>query len=88
LPSAQIAPAYRLQFLPHFYDVCARNDAADICTGIDDAVAADDGARIYYCIATDFGSIANDRAKFCQTGRNYAIVGSHRNFAVIEFHIR
>src|SRR4030095_5988723 len=86
--SAQVTPFHRLQFLAHFYDVCARNDTADIYRGINDAIAPDDGAGIYYRIATDLGPIANDRAKFCQSGRNYAILDSHRNFAVIEFHIR
>jgi hypothetical protein len=44
--SAQVAPFYRLQFLPHFYDVCARNDTADIYRGINDAITPDDGAGI------------------------------------------
>jgi len=31
--SAQIAPAHCLQILPQFYDLCARDHAANVCPG-------------------------------------------------------
>jgi hypothetical protein len=86
--SAQIAPAHCLQILPQLYDVCARDHAANVCPGINDAISADDGTGIKHGIATDLGPVANNGAEFGQSGRDGVVGSNDRNFAMIEFYIR
>src|SRR5438045_9241470 len=67
--SAQIAPAHCLQILPQLYDVCARDHAANVCPGINDAISADDGTGIKHGIAHDLGPLRNNGAEFDQSCR-------------------
>ena len=65
-----------------------RYHPANIGSRINDAISADHRARIDDRIATDLGPVADDRAKFRQSGRNCPVGGGDGNFAMIEFYIR
>ena len=83
-----LASRQHLKVLTHLDDARRRQDAAKIRSGINDAIAAQNGAGIDHRIAADLRPITDNRAEFLQAGGDAAISRAHVNLAVIEFHIR
>ena len=69
----QIPPREHLQILPQFHDGAARQDSSEIYSWIYDAIPPDDRTGIENSVAPDFGTIADDRAKLSQAGRDHSI---------------
>jgi hypothetical protein len=71
LSVARLAPTQDLGCLSHFDDAVSREDTAEICSRINDAVSANDRVGIQDRIASNFGTISDDRAKLPQASRNH-----------------
>ena len=59
----ELASAQDLRRLSNFEHAVRREDAAKICSRINDAVAADNRAGIQNRVTTDLATVTNDRAK-------------------------
>src|SRR5206468_9882199 len=75
------------EVLPYFDHATGRQDAAEIYAWINHAIAPQDRTRINDCVATNFCSIPDNRAEFCEPGGDIAIGCHDSDFAVIELHV-
>ena len=82
-----LAPTQDLGCLSHFDDAVSRQHTPEICSWINDAVSANDRAGIQDRIASNFGTISDDRAKLPQAGRNHSIGREDGNLGMVEFNI-
>src|SRR6476619_1851899 len=69
----RLTPTQDLGRLPHFNDAVSWQHAAEIGSRINNAVTTNDRAGIQDRIASNFGTISDDRAKLPQAGRNHSI---------------
>jgi hypothetical protein len=68
----------------HFPDGAGGEDAGEVGEWVDDAVAADESARIDDGVTADLGVIADDGAELSQAGGNALFPCGDHDFAAIE----
>src|SRR5205823_4919278 len=83
-----IAFLQHLNLLPKLDHAALGKDAAKVYARINHAIAPQERARIDNRIATNFRSVADDRAEFCEAGCDIVIGRHDGDFAVIEFYVR
>jgi hypothetical protein len=76
------------QFLTEFQDTVLRQNSAEVSERINQRIATDDGTRADNCVTTDLCSIADDRPKFAQSGRNELGFRFHSYLLAIQSNIR
>ena len=82
-----LAFLYHLEFLPQFHPGTVWQQTAEIYTGLNHAISADDRTGVDDRIAANLGSLADDRAEFFQASGDTAVGCDYRDLAMIEFHV-
>ena len=79
-----LAPFYDFDLLLQLGHAVGRKDALPLHAGVNDRIASDHGTGAHHGIASNFSTVADNRAEFAQTGRHGAVRIANDHLGVVE----